>query len=237
MAEFSPLWAGGPLFAQAEHFRLSTDSILLADFVRVGSCRRGIDLGCASGILGLLLLTKNVKLQMTGIELVPEAAALADENFDRNNLSDRAEVICGDLREHRGLFPSGSFDLVVANPPYYPAAAGAVSPDACRAGARSEVTCTLEDVCSAARYLCRTGGKFCLVGKPERLSEVMNAMVQCGFEPKRLRFAASGPGKAPSLFLLEGIRGGGVGLAVEPELFLCNEDGSESEEYRRIYHR
>ena len=28
------LWPGGPRFRQAEHFRLGTDSILLADFVK-----------------------------------------------------------------------------------------------------------------------------------------------------------------------------------------------------------
>ena len=237
MSELSRLWPEGPLFAQAEHFKLSTDSVLLADFVRIGSSRRGIDLGCASGILGLLLLTKSEKLSMTGIELLPEAAALAEENFSVNGLSDRAETVRGDLRRARELFPSGSFDLVVSNPPYYPTGAGAVSPDAGRAGARSETTCTLEDVCAAAEYLCRTGGRFCLSGKPERLSEVVFCLVSHGFEPKRLRFSVSKTGKSPSLFFLEGLRGGGVGLTIEPELRLCNDDGSESEEYRRIYHR
>ena len=49
------LWPGGPQFRQAEHFRLGTDSILLADFVKTDGAARGIDLGCGSGILMLLL--------------------------------------------------------------------------------------------------------------------------------------------------------------------------------------
>ena len=48
MPEFRELWPGGPVFAQAEHVRLSTDCVLLADFVRAERARRGIDLGCAS---------------------------------------------------------------------------------------------------------------------------------------------------------------------------------------------
>ena len=53
MADFEPLWSGGPLFCQAEHFRLSTDCVLLADFVNTASALKGIDLGCASGAISL----------------------------------------------------------------------------------------------------------------------------------------------------------------------------------------
>ena len=43
------LWKDGPQFEQSEHFRLGTDSVLLADFVNIGARRRGIDLGCRLG--------------------------------------------------------------------------------------------------------------------------------------------------------------------------------------------
>ena len=78
MPEFTALWEGGPLFAQAEHFRLSTDCVLLADFVNLRGAKRGIDLGCASGAIALLLLCRSEKLHMTGLELLGEAVELAD---------------------------------------------------------------------------------------------------------------------------------------------------------------
>ena len=237
MAEFSELWKGGPVFAQAAHFRLSTDSVLLSDFIRVSGMRRGIDLGCASGIISLLLLARTQRLHMTGLEIVPEAAELAVENMERNSLSDRSDIICGDIRRCRELFAPGSFDLVAANPPYYSTASGAVSPSGERARARSELDCSLDDVCSAAAYLCRTGGYFSLVGKPERLTETMLLMSSHGIEPKRMRLVCSLPEKAPSLFLLEGKRGASPGLVIEPNLCLNLSDGTESPEYKRIYHR
>lgn len=237
MAEFDELWKGGPVFAQAAHFRLGTDSVLLSDFVRVSGLKRGIDLGCASGAIALLLLSRTKKLTMTGLELIPEAAALARENMSRNSLSERSEIICGDIRNCRELFPSGHFDMVVSNPPYYSTSSGAVSPSRDRAGARSELDCSLEDVCSAAAYLCRTGGYFSMVGKPERLTEVITLMSSYGLEPKRLRFVFSMPDKPPSLFLIEGKRGACSGLTVERNLYLSLPDGTESPEYRKIYHR
>lgn len=237
MTEFTALWEGGPVFAQAEHFKLSTDCVLLADFVNTSRRRRGIDLGCASGAIALLLLWRSPRLHMSGLELLEEAAKLAEENMERNSLQDRSRIIWGDIRRHRELFKSGSFDLVVANPPYFPVERGRLSPDEKRSGARGELSCTLEDICAAASYLCCTGGSFSVVYKPERLSELFCAMTAQGLEPKRLRLVCHRPDAAPSLALVEGRRGGGPGLDILPSLILTGPDGKETEEVLRIYHR
>ena len=86
-------------------------------------------------------------------------------------------------------------------------------------------------------FLCRTGGSFFLVHKPERLAEAMRTMSGKGLEPKRLRLVCPDAAKAPSLVLIEARRGGRPGLKIEPSLYLTGPDGKESEEYRRIYHR
>ena len=44
-------------------------------------------------------------------------------------------------------------------------------------------------------------------------------------------------GHAPNLVLIEARRGGKPGLNIEKPLILCNADGSETEEVRKIYHR
>ncbi len=237
MAEFSRLWENGPVFAQADHFRLSTDCVLLADFVNMTGQAKGIDLGCASGAIMLLLMTKNERISMTGLEILSSASALAEENMSANLLSERSRIICGDIREHRNLFKSGSFDFAVSNPPYYTPSSGFVSPKEDKATARSELSCSLDDICSAAAFLCRTGGSFFMVYKPERLAEALRVMSEKGLEPKRLRLVCADVSKPPSLILIEARRGGRPGLKFEASLFLNDQDGNESEEYRRIYHR
>ena len=237
MAEFNELWAGGPVFAQAEHFRLNTDCVLLADFIDLHTARRGIDLGCASGAAALLMLCRTEKLHVTGLELVPEAAALAAENKERNALGDRSRILCGDIRDHRALFTAGAFDAAVANPPYFPVGSGYLSPDSRRAAARGETSCTLEDVCAAAAYLLRTGGSFAMVYKPERLTDALCTLRAYGLEPKRLRFVCHRADSAPNLVLIEARRGGKPGLKAEPCLVLQNPDGTDSAEVRRIYHK
>ena len=169
--DIQELWPGGPLFRQSEHFKLSTDSVLLADFVQIRGAKRGIDLGCGSGILSLLLAQKSAGLRITGLELLPEAAAAARENAARNGMEGRIEVVNGDIRECRALFRAGSFDLAVSNPPYFPADRGAVAPRADRAAARAEASCSLSELCDAAAFLLRTGGSLFLVHRPERLPQ------------------------------------------------------------------
>lgn len=234
---FVPLWENGPVFRQSEHFKLGTDSILLADFVNIGQRKNGIDLGCGSGILPLLLLCRSEKLKMTGLEINPAAADCAKANISENALSARCEIFCGDIRGSKELFSSGQFDLVVSNPPYFAEGSGYVSPDAERAAARGEAACSLDELCKAAAYLCRTGGVFCLVHRAERLCDLVSALREHGLEPKRLRFVSHDKAKEPSLVLLEARRGGAPGVKIMPPLFMRNSDGTESDEILAIYHR
>jgi tRNA1(Val) A37 N6-methylase TrmN6 len=172
---------------------------------------------------------------MDGIELDPAAAALCRENLAANGLEDRVGVVPGDLRESRRFFPAGGYDLVVSNPPYFPLGGGEAARDPRRAAARDERCCTLPELCDAASFLCRFGGLFALVHRPERLGELFMALSGAGLEPKRLRLVCPRPASRPSLVLVEARRGGKPGLAVLPSLFLMEENGGESAETRKIY--
>ena len=235
--QYDYLWKDGPEMAQSDNIRFGTDSVLLGNFATLSGAKKGIDFGCASGIITLLLLSRSEKLHMTGIELDEKAAALAKTNMEHNGLEGRSDIINGDIREYKKLFTAGSFDFVISNPPYFPLCSGVVSPDARRAAAREETTCTLEDICSAAEYLCRWDGKFFVVYKPERLVELFSCMCAHGIEPKRMRIVSHMPGAMPSLVLVEGRRGGRTGMKLESDLFICNPDGTETEEIKTIYHR
>lgn len=216
-------------------FRPGTDSFLLAALPRLTPGLRVCDLGCGTGLLGLLLLQRQPELQITGIDLQSAAVALAERAAAENGLTDRLRFRLEDLR--KTPLPAGSFDLVVCNPPYYPAGSGHVSADSARRTARSEASCTLADLCGAAARLLRWGGKLCLVHKPERLADVLCALREHGMEPKRLRFVQHRAESAPSLLLAEGCRGGRPGLTLEPPLILQTSDGTPTPEVDDAYFR
>ena len=73
-----------------------------------------LDLGTGSGCLLLSLLSALPKTSGIGVDLAPLAVSQARANAAQLGLADRAQFICSDWFE--GV--EGSFDLVLANPPY-----------------------------------------------------------------------------------------------------------------------
>jgi len=218
-------------------FRPGTDTFLLSSLPRLKPGLQVCDLGCGTGLLGLLLLQRQPGLSVTGVEIQEQAVHLAEKAAAENRLTDRLTVCRGDLRGVKALFPTGSFDLVVCNPPYFPAGSGHLAERAALRTARAEVDCTLEDVCAAAAYLLRWGGSFCLVHRPERLTDLLCTLRAAAMEPKRLRFVCKTAGAAPSLLLLEARQGGKPGLTVEAPLTLQTDDGTPTAELDAIYFR
>ena len=238
MEHWEALCHGGYHFVYDDAlFRPGTDTFLLSSLPRLKPGLRVMDLGCGTGLLGLLLLQRQPGLAVTGIDIQPAAIRLAEKAAVENGLTGRLSLQAADLRDVKALFPTGSFDLAVCNPPYYPCASGALSGDDARRTARSEADCTLEDICRAASYLLRWGGSFCLVHKPERLTDLLCALRENGLEPKRLRFVCKTAGSAPSLVLAEARRGGRPGLTIEEPLILQTADGAPSAEVDAIYFR
>ena len=241
MSNADELWQGGPQFVNSKTvYRIGTDSVLLAYFANESGVKKkalAADLGCGSGILSILLATLNPGLTVDAIELSSEAVECARESAKLSEVNERVNVIESDIRKHREILRPGAYDLVVSNPPYYAPASGALSYDINRATARSEVTCTLDNIMEAAGYLTRWGGSFSLVHKPERLCDIFRAMNKHGIEPKRMRLVQNKVTSPPSLVLLEGRRGGKSSLKIEAPLVLRNDDDTDSDEVNKMYHR
>ncbi len=72
---------------------------------------RLLDLYCGIGSIGICLARQTPGVALTGVELLPEAAALARENAARNRVS--AEFFCDDA----GAFSLPPADVIVLDPP------------------------------------------------------------------------------------------------------------------------
>lgn len=202
LAPYTLAWSDGV-------FPLGEDALALGAFSTVRPRWRICDLGTGSGALLLLLARRDSTLALHGVELDPLSAQTARENLARNGLD--GTIHTGDLRE--SPFSPGVFDLAVSNPPYFPVGAGTPG-----SPARSEIHCSLEELCQAAARLVRSGGRFALCHRPERLTDLLCTLRACGLEPKRMQFAAHTADAPPSLVLVEAVRQGRPGLTVLPPL-------------------
>ena len=202
------------LLQSDDEFRLTRDALALIEFVVLHNRDRVCDLGCGVGNVLLPLANRATNLTLDGIELRPTAAELCREGIKRSGLT--GCIVTGDLNERYEALPWGRYDVVVANPPYFPQKSGAVSPKEARAKARTQDTYTLTAACHAAWRLCRTGGRFALCLRPERLAELFSALTATAMEPKRMQLIQSKADREPNLVLVEAVKGAKPGLKVLP---------------------
>ena len=226
--------SGRHIIQNTQEFCFSLDAVLLAHFLRFKSRQRVLELGTGTGVIPLLIADEVARVD--AVELNPVMADLAARNVFLNELEAKVFVREGDYRSIRELYPAESFDIVLANPPYRPVAHGQVNKISGVARARHEFTATLENVVPAARYALRFGGRFAMVHLPERLGEILVALHEHQMEAKRLRLVQPKPGKASNMMLVEAVVGAAPGgLKVLPPLIVHEEDGSYTEEIKRIY--
>lgn len=211
-------------------FPLSTDSMLLAHFVRLRKNARVLDLGSGCGTLGLLLCARNEGCTVTGLEISQSAHAAAKENISRNGLSLRLKSICADLRNLPEDF-TGRFHCCVSNPPYFSGGPASLTAPL----ARRDDCCSPEELCRTAAKALQYGGDFYLVHKPEKLAQLIACGAAAGLEAKNLTLVRHKEGGPITLILLQMRKGGKPGLQIQ-EHCLFDSHGDATDYYREVYH-
>jgi tRNA1(Val) A37 N6-methylase TrmN6 len=122
----------------AKGYRAAIDPVFLAAAVPAVAGEKALDMGAGVGTAALLLAWRVPGLRVTGVEIDPSLLKLATENARLNHLEDRVEFMVGDLSRPPSRLVPGSFNHVLANPPYLEPGRADASPDLGRAGARIE---------------------------------------------------------------------------------------------------
>ena len=191
-------------------FRVSTDSMVLADFCRDAG-GRGLDLGCGCGTLGLCCWEAARPEVSAASRSSRGAARQAEENARQNGLTDRfwssAEIFGRRTRRSRPgalILPSPIRRIIRR-------AAGGCGRRQPFARARASSAARSTRCAPRRRQALRWGGRLYLVHKPERLADLMVFLRAARLEPKRLRFVRHSAASAVSLVLLEARLGGSRG--------------------------
>ena len=211
-------------------FPLSTDSMVLAHFVKLRKNARILDLGSGCGTLGLLLCARAENCTVTGLELSEAAHTTAEANIRRNGLEIRLNSICADLRNLPAGF-TGRFHICVSNPPYFSGGPASTATPL----ARRDDCCSPEDLCRTAAKALQFGGDFFLVHKPEKLAQLISCGAAAGLEAKNLVLIRHREGGPITLILLQLRKGGKPGLQIT-EQSLFDSHGEPTAYYREVYH-
>jgi tRNA1Val (adenine37-N6)-methyltransferase len=201
-------------------YRFSMDAVLLSQFIKIRKNERVMDLGTGCGILPLLLSHTTKAHSFVGVEIQKGLAECAEKNVVLNHLEDRISILMQDFRELKEIFPPGSFDVILSNPPYRKYRTGRINPSIEKAIARHEIKGTLEDLISIASYLLPPMGRCYTIFPALRTVDLLMALRDGKLEPKRLQFVHPRIGEEAKFILTESIKTSGVELKLMEPLIL-----------------
>jgi tRNA1(Val) A37 N6-methylase TrmN6 len=158
--------------------RAGLDAVMLAASVPARGDETVLEAGCGAGAASLCLARRVKGLRITGIEIDPALAELANGNAARNGLGDAFRAVALDLTapwavlEAHGLMRE-FYDHVIANPPFYEPQQGRLSQSASRERACVMPEGGLERWLRFLAAATRPGGQLTLIHRPEALGELL----------------------------------------------------------------
>jgi tRNA1Val (adenine37-N6)-methyltransferase len=96
--------------------KISTEACLFGAWASLharGSC---LDIGTGCGLLASMMAQANTSCSVKALEIHPEVALFASENFEQSPFKDRLQVIQSDISVYHSEV---KFDFICSNPPFF----------------------------------------------------------------------------------------------------------------------
>ncbi len=197
-------------------FCFGMDSVLLSDFAKdIKESSEIIDLGTGTGILPILLSAKTKNTKITGVEIQEQVAEMASRSVKLNNLQNRIQIICKEIKELSKIYKPCTFDAVVTNPPYKKLGTGKINEEEKMLISKHEIKASLKDFIEISKYLLKDKGCIYMVHRPERLVDIVQELCKHNLEPKTIKFVQPNEDKKPNLVLIKAVKN------ARPFLDLC----------------
>lgn len=207
------------LIQETEGLTFGTDALLLAGYI-CGKYKIGCEFGGGSGIISLLLLSREKLGKAISLEVQSDYAELVSKNALLNGLNDKLISVCTDVREYESDY---EFEIIYSNPPYMKADSGKSNASSKKAIARHEIKGDINDFCRSASRMLKFGGTFAAVYRPDRMCDLIFAMRSYNIEPKRMTLVYADDKSEPSMLLIEGKKGGKCGLLATRPLIIYSD--------------
>ena len=197
----------------------SSDSVLLANFVKTKSTDTLVDLCSGSGVIGILSQAKNNNKKLIMIEKQQCLADMCKRSLELNNIKN-AEVFCADILDSVKFVGNNKADVVCCNPPYYLQSQKKLSGNNSVDIAKFEIEMNFETLCQSVCKILKFGGSFYFVNDAERIAEVLTTLKKYKLEPKRIEFVFPKINNASNVVLVKAVKYGKQGAKVYAKL--CN---------------
>lgn len=190
------------------NYRFTSDSVLLANFAKVGHKDFVVEFCSGSGVISILLNEKCKPKKIIGFEYQKELCDMSNRSLQYNNIKN-VSFLNKDLSlayEDVGL---GKVDAIVCNPPYYVLPKDKTNINEKYLLTKYENTTNLQDIFKSANKILKFSGKFFMVHVPSRIQEILSIALENNFICKKIQFLYPNNKKELShLMLLYFVKGG-----------------------------
>ena len=163
------------LLQTKDGYRAAIDPVLLAAALKAKPGDKVLDLGSGVGAASLCLVARVSGITLKGLDIQPQLVDLANENAILNDCGDNVSFVAGDIIDLPGEIEEGTFDHVIANPPYLGGDSGNPPPNAGKAIANVEGEAGLTDWVEAAVSSVRRKGSVTFIHRADRIGELLAA--------------------------------------------------------------
>lgn len=199
------------LFQDPGQFCFNTDTVLLARFMEIRPHDKVIDIGTNNGVL-LVYAARFKPDALTGIEILPAAAKLAEQNLAR--ISDCPVSVRNDPVQD---VTDMKATVVISNPPFFTLPSTCKdTPLTARQLGRVEYNLTLDELCECASRLLEDKGRFYFVHRPDRIQEIMETLSRHHLGVRKLQIVYDHRTHAARSLLIGAIKNGGGFCEVLP---------------------
>jgi tRNA1(Val) A37 N6-methylase TrmN6 len=219
--------------------RAGTDAVLLA--AACPPLKQGmiIDLGSASGAVGLIAAHHNTQAHVMLVDRDTDALSLAHKNIEANGFESRMHVLHVDIFapasdvEAQGL-KEQSADIVLTNPPFFEEGQGRQSPDHDKRNAHHMIKGGLKQWIKTACRILKPHGHIVVIHRADALLALLDtlngrfgALVVTPVYPR--------DGDNASRVLVCGIKGSRAPLTIATPLILHTPDGHFTDVAARLH--
>lgn len=216
-------------------YGFTSDSVLLANFVKAKHKDVCVEIGTGSGVISVLVNYKENPQKIYAFEIQKDVADLASRNFELNNMHNKIETVCDKVQNYKKYLQEASVDVVFANPPYFKYDQNVCGQQEQKILSRFDKTLSLDDLFLCASKMLKFGGKMFFVYASSRMHECINTMKQFNLMPKRMYFVHPNKTKNSTVFLCEAVKGGKSELLILPPLFANNLNGDYIQTIQKLY--
>lgn len=214
--------AGLEIIQDKNLYTFTSDSVILANFVKTKASDVAVEIGAGSGVISILVQAKNKLKNITAFEIQKCMADLCQKNIDLNNLQDKITLVRDDVKNFKKHISPASVDVVFSNPPFYKATNFKQSE--VKKIAKEDVCLPIETLAEVVGKMLKEGGSFYCVYSAERVIELVTELQKNNLTTKEMFFTENGK-REVNLVVLKAVKGGGYGVKILPNLVRNDKSG------------